>query len=463
MNNTLIDSRPGSPLALHIHLISLHGLFTEGSPHLGCDPDNGGQIVYVLDLARALASHPGVGHVTLVTRQITDARWGPAYAEGVEKVTEKFTIRRVAFGGPQYLPKEQLWPHLPEAVDAIRRAFPSPADWPDVVHGHYADAGQVAAALAEGWNVPFVQTGHSLGRIKLERLVSDGLDRQQAIDTYAFGPRFAAEETTLRKADFIITSSSQEIETYAGYRNHLSARFEVIPPGVDLHRFHPSTADSSPADLDAIAQRLEPFLRDPSKPLIKVLCRADRKKNIGAVLKAFGTDPELRSRANLALLIGQRTDLGTKLPGERAVLESMLHQVDLYNLYGSVAYPKSHDPIREVPALYRLAAQRRGVFVNMALTEPFGLTLLEAAASGLPVVATSDGGPSEIVPRLGNGLLVEPHDIQGLQKALRSLLDDPALWHRCAANGIANLPRHYTWPLHIERYLQFLQPRVANR
>ncbi len=59
-----------------------------------------------------------------------------------------------------------------------------------------------------------------------------------------------------------------------------------------------------------------------------------------------------------------------------------------------------------------------GVFVNPALTEPFGLTLLEAAATGLPLVATENGGPVDIIGNCGNGLLVDPLDRQAIAAAL---------------------------------------------
>ena len=66
----------------------------------------------------------------------------------------------------------------------------------------------------------------------------------------------------------------------------------------------------------------------------------------------------------------------------------------------------------QVPAIYRWAADRKGLFVNPALTEPFGLTLLEAAASGLPIgKLQDDGGPRDIHRRCENGLLVDVTDL----------------------------------------------------
>ncbi len=81
--------------------------------------------------------------------------------------------------------------------------------------------------------------------------------------------------------------------------------------------------------------------------------------------------------------------------------------------------------------IYRLAAASRGVFVNPALTEPFGLTLLEAAASGLPVVATEDGGPQDIIANCDNGLLIDPLDKAAIAKALlRAAASDAAYWQK---------------------------------
>ena len=92
---------------------------------------------------------------------------------------------------------------------------------------------------------------------------------------------------------------------------------------------------------------------------------------------------------------------------EREVLTDMLLQMDRFDLYGKLAIPKKHDFATEVPELYRLCAESRGVFVNPALVEPFGLTLIEASACGLPIVATNDGGPVDIVTNCDNGILVD--------------------------------------------------------
>jgi sucrose-phosphate synthase len=119
------------------------------------------------------------------------------------------------------------------------------------------------------------------------------------------------------------------------------------------------------------------------------------------------------------------------------------------------AYPKHHDP-EDIPDLYRWAAGTKGVFVNPALTEPFGLTLLEAAASGLPVVATNDGGPNDIISNCSNGVLIDPLDTDGLGKALEKALSDRTRWNRWSRQGIRGVDRHYSWDRHVDAFLKRL-------
>ena len=127
--------------------------------------------------------------------------------------------------------------------------------------------------------------------------------------------------------------------------------------------------------------------------------------------------------ANLVIVAGNRDDIREMDSGAENVLTELLLLIDQYDLYGRVAYPKHHQP-DEVPVLYRLAAASHGVFVNPALTEPFGLTLIEAAASGLPIVATEDGGPTDIIGNCKNGYLIDPLDIEVIATTLIQVMED---------------------------------------
>ncbi len=454
---------------MRIQLHSLHGLFRAKDLEIGRDADNGGQIVYVMELARALSERPEVTKVDLFTRRIDDPLTGPDYAQPVEAVTEKLDIRRVWCGGKRYLPKEKLWPHVDEFVANAIIHIKQEKIFPDWIHGHYADAGYVANELSAMLNVPFCQTGHSLGRPKLRKLLEAGMEEQEAFRRFQFARRFAAEDTGLVNAEFMVTSTNQEIETYRAYPHFDCAEFHVIPPGIDFNRYFPYYQDLlgggeiPTARMQAklsVRQSLERFLTHPERPFILALCRPDKKKNIDGLLHAYGTDKSLQAVANLVIFAGIRSDIETMPDGEREVLTDLLLLMDKYNLYGKLAIPKRHDTEWDVPEAYRLCAERKGVFINVALTEPFGLTLLESTACGCPVVATLDGGPAEILPKCGNGTLVPPDDTAAIQQALRDILVDETCWTELSNAGVANIRQHFSWEAHVSGYLELV---AANR
>ncbi len=143
--------------------------------------------------------------------------------------------------------------------------------------------------------------------------------------------------------------------------------------------------------------------------MILAMARPDERKNLEMLVRVYGESEALQDLANLVMIMGTRDDIRELPKAQQAVISNVLHLIDRYNLYGKVAYPKTHMP-DDVPELYRLAASTKGVFINPALTEPFGLTLLEAGATGLPIIATNDGGPRDIIANCRNGLLIDPLD-----------------------------------------------------
>lgn len=432
---------------LYVLSLSLHGLVRGTEIELGCDADTGGQVTYVVEQARAIADHPSVARVELLTRQILAPTVDDSYARERESLSEHAEIVRVPFGPRRYLRKEKLWPYLDELVDRVLRYLSGVGRTPDIILGHYADAGYVGGQLARVLGVPFVFTGHSLGRVKRARLLERGHDETSIEKQYNMTRRIEAEEFALETASMVVTSTEQEVhEQYALYDHYIPERMEVIAPGVDLSRFRPPrTDDPRPAIADAIDR----FLQGGPRPLVVALARPDERKNLVALVNAFGEDAWLREHADLAILAGSRDDIARMGGQPKRVLTELLLAIDRHDLYGHVAYPKSHDHL-DVPELYRLVAERRGVFVNPALTEPFGLTLIEAAASGVPLVATHDGGPQDIIGNCRNGILVDPLDTGAIAAAIRSLLEDPERWDEASTNGIERARATYGWERHAE-------------
>jgi sucrose-phosphate synthase len=447
-------SKPG----LYIVLISVHGLIRGQEMELGRDADTGGQTKYVVDLAKALGAQDGVAQVDLVTRRIVDDAIDPDYAEAIEALGPGARIIRIDAGPDEYLPKEQLWDHLDSMGDNLVGWLNDQPRMPDIVHAHYADAGYVGVRVANLLGVPLVFTGHSLGRDKRKRLLASGLSGEAIEKTYNIARRIAAEEETLANAELVITSTNNEIrEQYELYNYYDPERMAVLPPGTDLTQFFPPLED----DEFEFEQEISPFLREPGKPIILALSRPDERKNIAMLLRAFGKNKKLQEKANLVIVAGNRTDIRNLGQGAQDVLTSLLILVDRYDLYGKVALPKQHKP-RQVPEIYRLAAARRGVFVNPALTEPFGLTLLEAAATGLPVVATENGGPVDIIGNCRNGLLVNPLQRKEIGSALLQLLSDDDAWRSASKNGLEGVRQHYTWQAHASSYLEELESAVGR-
>jgi sucrose-phosphate synthase len=440
-------------------MISVHGLVRGEQLELGRDADTGGQTKYVVELARALAAQPGIRRVDLVTRLVEDPHVDGSYSVPIEPLAERAQIVRIETGPPRYIVKEQLWDHLDTFADNLHAFLTHHDCHPDVLHGHYADAGYVGARLAHTLGVPLLFTGHSLGRVKRGRLIASGLTATEIEERYNLSRRIAAEELALASAERVITSTRQEIEEqYGRYDYYQPEQMHVLPPGIDLARFHPPTGKERGSD---IAQEIARFLRAPDKPIILALSRPDARKNIAALVEAFGNDETLRAAANLVIVAGNRRDIRDLDTGGREVWTELLELIDRFDLYGHVAYPKRHAS-DEVPQIYRLAALSGGVFVNPALTEPFGLTLIEAAASGLPIVATEDGGPADIIGHCDNGVLVDPLDSQSIAAGLGEVLGDRKRWRQRAAAGLAGVRKHYSWSAHAQHYVEMLRPIAGS-
>lgn len=458
---------------LYIQMFSIHGLIRSQNLELGRDADTGGQITYVLELGRALSRLEAVKRVDLFTRLIGEKSVSEDYSVPVEEVNDKFRIVRIQCGGKKYIRKELLWPHLSEFIDKSLKFIKKQNELPDLVHGHYADGGFVAMKLSEILGVPFVFTGHSLGRPKLAKLLMEGMSEEEIVRHYKIHTRIKNEERVLTNADLIVTSTSQEIsDQYGLYDNKNLTDYRVIPPGIDVNRFYPYYHTMIPEfsrdemQLHARASmthELNRFLSFPEKPLILALCRPDKRKNIAGLIKAYGEDADLKAMANLAIFAGIRKDIADMEENEREVLTEMLLLMDKYDLYAKMAIPKKHNFDLEVPELYRIAAEKRGVFVNPALTEPFGLTLLEASSCGLPIIATRDGGPQDIVKNCENGILVNPSDSKDIAGAIKKILTDENTWDSYSMNGVIRIREHYTWEAHVVKYLGLVQRIMQDR
>lgn len=396
----------------------------------GITADTGGHIAYVLHAAAAQAGVAGVQGVIIATRLFADPALGDRYAAPSEQISDRVVIHRIATPCRAYLEKEALAAELPAFTDAFCSYLAALPRLPDVIHAHFADAAAVARMARTRFGIPFVYTPHALAR---DKIGGGGT---------ASAARIEAEKCALAEADAVIVSTTDEAQRQvAAYGVIPDGRVNVLPPGVPEHPF---VMQGGP-----VAGGLHEFLDDPDLPIVLAVARPVRKKNLSALIHAYATTPGLAARANLVIVAGQNGPLASA--EERAVREEMRAARDHHGLGRRVALPPRHGP-GDVAALYRRAA-RGGVFVNPALHEPFGLTLIEAAAAGVPVVATCRGGPADIVARLGHGLLVDPQDHAAIGAACLRLLEEPRLHRRFAEAGRRNVVA-YAWPEHARRSIE---------
>ena len=450
----------------YIQLFSPHGLIRFKDPEIGRDKDTGGQVKYVLELLENISLHPQVRKIDLFTRRIADKRVSSSYENDIETVNEKARIIRVSCGGNTYRSKESLWDYLDEFIDKTIRFIEKEDDFPDVVHGHYADGNYLAGQISEVFGIPFIATGHSLGRNKKNILLQEGIPEEKINEKFNMERRIAEEENLLLNADIIVVSTQHEVDSqYSLYENKKAHRFVVIPPGVNSDLFYPFYRFDMPSFKMSIEQEqalyrinsdIERFLFNPAKPLILSIGRADKRKNFERIIQSYGQDKELQAMANLAIFAGVRKDITQMPPDEQDILTNLLLLLDKYDLYGKMAIPKKNDPTLEVPEIYRIAARKKGVFVNATPGENFGLTIVEAAACGLPVVASPTGGPKEILEHCENGLLVDVEDPAAIADALKKIIADQGLWEKYSANGIRAVDQLYSWTAHANKYIEII-------
>ena len=371
---------------MHIAFLNPQGNFDPADRYWTEHPDFGGQLVYVKQVALAMAD---LGHrVDILTRQIVDPVW-PEFAAPFDVYPGAPNVRivRLPAGPPEFLRKELLWPHLVrDWVPNVLAHYCAEDALPDAYTAHYGDGGLAAVLLSAHTGVPFTFTGHSLGAQKLDKLHPTPENLPDLNDQFHFGERLFAERLSMNRSAVNITSTVQErMEQYAhpAYRGavdvHLDRRFAVIPPGVNLAIFGTDVRAENEAATQAHVRAM--LARDIAAerrelPAIIASSRLDPKKNHLGLLQAFAQSPELQARANLVFFTGALNDPlredGTAGATEREVLADLRAVVERADLWGKVsAFAVGGQTA--LAAAYRFLAQRGSVFALTALYEPFGL------------------------------------------------------------------------------------------
>jgi len=490
------------PMIFSLAILSPHGWF--GQANVLGRPDTGGQVVYILDQVRALEQEmkqrlyqQGLEiepQILVVTRLIPEAE-GTSCDQRIEPIagTSSARILRVPFrdesGGivPHWISRFELWPYLERfTLDAERELLAEIDGRPDLIIGNYSDGNLVASLMAHHLGVTQCNIAHALEKTKY--LYSD-LYWQDNEEHYHFSCQFTADLIAMNKADFIITSTYQEIagteESIGQYESHnaftmpglyrvthgidvYDPKFNIVSPGADPMVYFSAGEDER--RLKHLGPEIEQLvfgdnadglsrgvLSEPDKPLIFTMARLDRIKNIIGLVEWFGRSKVLREKANLIVASGYIDPDRSGDTEEREQIKQFHKLMDRYKLDSQVRWVEGQVDRERNGELYRFIADHRGVFVQPALFEAFGLTIIEAMSTGLPTFATCFGGPLEIVEDGISGFHIDPnHGDEAAEKIaafFSACGDDPDYWDRISKGALKRVATRYTWKRNAERLM----------
>ncbi len=379
--------------------------------------DAGGQNVYVDDLSRCLGR---LGYaVDIFSRRASSDQ--PAvldWASGVRVV-------HLDAGPPSPLPKDQLWPWMPDFRDAFLRFLAENRAWYDLIHAHFWMSGWVGLELKRRLSIPVVQTFHALGQTKR---------RHQGEADTSPPVRLAVERTIVQRADRLIAQCPNERQELVLDYGAAPARLAMIPAGVDTTSFRP---------VDRIMARLRLGL-DPEERVVVYVGRILPRKDVRNVVRAIALLMRTSGQPVRLLVVGGETaDPDPLATPELGVLQRLSAELGIAeHIIFTGRRPRS-----ELVWYYGAG----DVAVTTPWYEPFGLTPLEAMACGRPVIGSAVGGIAFTVQPGVTGFLVPPRDPDALARRLEQLLSQPDLRERMGLAARLRVEREFTWRLTARR------------
>ncbi len=492
------------PAVFRIVLISIHGWVGQEDV-LGRD-ETFGQVIYVLEQARSLdkklheeiklAGLDFLGikpHVIILTRLIPNCE-GTCCNLRLEKVedTQNTWILRVPFAefNPEitnnWISKFEIWPYLETfAADAQKELLTQFQGKPNLIIGNYSDGNLVAFLLSHSLKVTQCNIAHSLEKPKY---LFSNLYWQDLEEKYHFSAQFTADLISMNAADFIITSSYQEIvgtpDTIGQYESYkwftmpqlyhvvdgidlFSPKFNFVPPGVNENIFFPYSQklhrepQLSTQIYELLFSREHPqifgYLDNLQKRPIFAIATFTSIKNLTGLVECFGKNQALQERCNLILLASKLHSDEATNPEEAGEIKKLHEIINQYQLHGKIRWLAMRLPSRDLGEAYRVIADCEGIYVQFARFESFGRCILEAMISGLPTFATEFGGSLEIIENQEDGFNINPTDLEGTANKILDFLEKcelhPQHWQEVSEWMTQRIHHRYTWHSHTNQLL----------
>lgn len=416
-----------------ICMISTHG-YVAAEPPLGA-ADTGGQVVYVLELSIKLAE---LGYqVDIWTRRFEDQ-------PEVDIINERVRVCRVRCGGKDFIEKEYLYRHLPEWSERMLKIVARSGVDYAFINSHYWDAGLAGQSVGKSLGVPHVHTPHSLGEWKLQQMQTDTQkDAAEFEEQYNFKVRIAKETILFNESQMVIATTPIQtdmlVNDYGVPRSHI----KMIPPGYDDNRFFPV----SNASRAVVRERL-----GFSGPTVLALGRLAANKGYDLLVRSFKLVADRQPEARLHLAIGGE-DLGETEQVLWDELQDLVRELDIVDRVDFGGYIADED----LPDYYRAA----DVFVLSSRYEPFGMTAIEAMASGTPTVVTCHGGLWRAVVFGRHALIADPFDTEDLGITINKLLSLPKIAQRMRSRGARRARALFTWTGIAQQLVRTVEARTS--
>jgi D-inositol-3-phosphate glycosyltransferase len=384
--------------------------------------DAGGLNVYVVGVSRCLAER-GI-EVEIFTRAVCPD------SPPTQELCPGVLVRNVVAGPFEELGKDDLPAQIcPFTFGVLRTEADYAPGRYDVVHAHYWLSGQVAVAAAERWGIPFIQSMHTLGKVKNLALAAGDNAEPDA--------RIRGEHEVIAAADRLVANTSEEAHQLISLYGADPHQVRTVSPGVDLSLFRPGSQLAARERLGLPADAFVVLFAGRVQPL----------KGPDIVLRAVASlcsevacpDAATGGRPVVVVCVGGPSGTEVRAPGRLAALADGLGIADRVRL-------EPPCPQRILADWYRAAS----VVMVPSHSESFGLVALEAQACGTPVVAAAVGGLRIAVRDGFSGVLVAGHDPASYAAVLSRLAASPQ-WLATLSRGAVAHASAFGWDATADR------------
>ncbi|MBR3270165.1 glycosyltransferase [Candidatus Saccharibacteria bacterium] len=398
-----------------------------------------GVAMFSYNLAKGLVSR---GHEVLVLTPSQNKYRHTDMVDGIKVVYLSSTDVKVYPDQIHDVPKKKLfYKHGLKAsifpAGQIKRALSGFR--PDVVHVQGSDPiGVATVSYAKKNKIPVVTTEHNQPEVLTQSLKMPGFTRKPVNNMLS--SYFVKRQ---KKSDYVTMPTKLAIKKLIGTQN-LGVPVEAVSNGVDLSAFKPGKPS---------AEIYKKYKIEQNVPIVLYIGRVDPEKKVGLVLRAFA-DFLYRCKSNkidklsktLFVVVGDGVDKPRLMEEARSI-----GVADSVRFLGRVTGP-------DLAELYKLG----DVFATASEIETQGIVLIEAAATGLPLIAVDAGAVAEVCKNTENGFLIKPGDVVAMSGALYRLLSDDALREKMSKKSI-EIANEHSLDKTIDKFLEIYQKVCYNR